>query len=74
MVRVGDVVHVDLMLGNHGNDHRDFKLNSRIGLDSITALEIIGPDGKVTKLKDRVVDTGSIPRTDFGQRASWPLL
>ena len=26
VVRAGDAVHVQLMLGNHGNDHRDFKL------------------------------------------------
>ncbi len=26
VIRQGDFVYVDLMLGNHGNDHRDFKL------------------------------------------------
>src|SRR6185436_2774462 len=30
VVRTGDAVHVDLMLGNHGNDHRDFKLASKL--------------------------------------------
>lgn len=33
VVRTGDVVHVDLKLGNHGNEHRDFKLASKISLD-----------------------------------------
>ena len=26
VVRAGDAAHIDLMLGNHGNDHRDFKI------------------------------------------------
>ena len=30
LIRVGDAVHIDLMLGNHGNDHRDFKLASKV--------------------------------------------
>ena len=33
LVRTGDAVHVDLMLGNHGNDHRDFKLASKLDPD-----------------------------------------
>jgi len=33
LIRSGDAVHVDLMLGNHGNDHRDFKLASKTGLE-----------------------------------------
>lgn len=35
-VRIGQVVHVDLKLGNHGNDHRDFKLASKITLEPCT--------------------------------------
>jgi uncharacterized GH25 family protein len=30
LVRVGDAVSVDLMLGNHGNDHRDFKIAGKV--------------------------------------------
>ncbi len=30
LIRTGDAVYVDLKLGNHGNDHRDFKLASPI--------------------------------------------
>ncbi|MGH7138544.1 MAG: DUF4198 domain-containing protein, partial [Pirellulales bacterium] len=26
VIRAGDVVFVDFFLGNHGNDHRDFKM------------------------------------------------
>src|SRR2546421_205751 len=36
VVRAGDNVHIDLMLGNHGNDHRDFKLASKIDLAGTT--------------------------------------
>jgi len=32
LVRAGDVVHVDLLLGNHGNDHRDFRLAGKVSL------------------------------------------
>ena len=36
LVRSGDVVHIDLMLGNHGNEHRDFKLAGKLALDGAT--------------------------------------
>jgi uncharacterized GH25 family protein len=42
LVRTGDAVHIDLMLGNHGNDHRDFKLASKFA------------DSKITKFKAKV--------------------
>jgi uncharacterized GH25 family protein len=64
VVRVGDNVHVDLMLGNHGNDHRDFKLASKIELTGCT-LEIIAPDGKRYDLKDRLTDTGYTPKEGY---------
>src|SRR5436853_56275 len=35
LYRPGDVVHVDLLLGNHGNDHRDFKLAGK-SLDKVS--------------------------------------
>jgi uncharacterized GH25 family protein len=44
LVRAGDVVHVDLMLGNHGNTHRDFKLAGKLSLEG-SNLEVVGPDG-----------------------------
>ena len=64
VVRVGDVVHVDLMLGNHGNEHRDFKLASKLDPAPAT-LEVIAPDGKRYDLKDRLVDTGYAPQEGF---------
>jgi uncharacterized GH25 family protein len=63
-VRVGDNIHVDLMLGNHGNHHRDFKLASKIDLAGCT-LTVLAPDGKRYDLKDRLIDTGYTPKEGF---------
>lgn len=64
LVRVGDAVYVDLMLGNHGNEHRDFKLASKVDLGASTLL-IVAPDGKRYDLKDRLADTGYTPTEGF---------
>lgn len=64
VVRVGDNIHIDLMLGNHGNDHRDFKLASKIDLAGCT-LEVIAPDGKHYDLKERLADVGYTPKEGF---------
>jgi uncharacterized GH25 family protein len=64
VTRHRDVVHVDLMLGNHGNNHRDFKLASKITLAPCT-LEVIAPDGKRIDLKPAVVDMGSAEKEGF---------
>lgn len=65
LVRVGDVVHVDLMLGNHGNNHRDYKLASKISLNEKSSLQIIDPQGKAHDLKSRAIDTGFTPKEGF---------
>jgi uncharacterized GH25 family protein len=64
VVRVGDNVHIDLMLGNHGNDHRDFKLAGKVDLASST-LVVLAPDGKRYDLKPRLEDTGYAPREGY---------
>jgi uncharacterized GH25 family protein len=64
VTRYQDVVHIDLMLGNHGNNHRDFKLASKITLAPCT-LEIISPNGTRTDLKSKVVDMGSAEKEGF---------
>lgn len=64
VVRAGDVVHIDLKLGNHGNDHRDFKLAGKINLDHST-LTVIDPDGTTYDLKDRLIDTGYTPQEGY---------
>ena len=64
VIRSGDAVHVDLMLGNHGNDHRDFKLASKTTLDGGT-LQVIDPQGKKFDLKGGLSDVGYTPKEGF---------
>lgn len=64
VIRTGDAVHVDLMLGNHGNNHRDFKLASKISLDGVT-LRLHGPKGTPIDLASRLVDVGYTPKEGF---------
>lgn len=54
----GQLIFVDLMLGNHGNGHRDFKLDSKIPLAG-TTLVLISPDGTSADLKPTLIDQGS---------------
>ncbi|MCX7417703.1 MAG: DUF4198 domain-containing protein, partial [Planctomycetia bacterium] len=49
-VRPEDVVHIDLCLGNHGNDHRDFKLASKLSSLEGALLDVVGPGGVRTDL------------------------
>jgi uncharacterized GH25 family protein len=64
MLRTGDAVHIDLMLGNHGNDHRDFKLAGKPDLAAST-LAVVGPDGKRFDLKGRLADVGYAPNEGY---------
>jgi uncharacterized GH25 family protein len=64
LVRAGDSIRVDLCLGNHGNEHRDFKLAGKLDLGPAT-LSLIAPDGKRFDLKDRLIDTGYTPKEGF---------
>ena len=64
-VRPDDVVHVDLFLGNHGNDHRDFKIAGKVGSLDGVQLEVIGPDGRKTDLVPDMVDLGYAPKEGF---------
>ncbi len=64
LVRVGDAVHVNLMLGNHGNGQRDFKLASKADPAAVT-LAVLAPDGKRYDVKDRLIDTGYTPKEGF---------
>lgn len=65
LVRVGDVVHAELFLGNHGNDHRDFKVAGKLGSLEGSTLDIIGPDGTRTNLAPDAVDMGYAPKEGF---------
>jgi len=64
LIRTGDAVHIDLMLGNHGNDHRDFKMASKIDLEGAT-LTVTAPDGKAYDLKPKLADLGYAPKEGF---------
>lgn len=64
VIRAGDILHIDLMVGNHGNEHRDFKLAGKLDVSAAT-LQLFSPDGKKYDLKDRLVDTGYTPQEGF---------
>lgn len=55
---VGDEVRIDLCMGNHGNDHRDFKLMGKVDLASST-LELIPPDGEPVPLKEQLAEAAT---------------
>jgi uncharacterized GH25 family protein len=63
-IRTGDAVYVDLKLGNHGNDHRDFKLAGKIELEGAT-LDVLSPDENRYDLKSELVDTGYAPKEGY---------
>ena len=63
-VREGNVVHVDLKLGNHGNGHRDFKLHSLITLDHVS-LAVKAPCGCTTDLKPNLIGTAYEPKQGY---------
>jgi uncharacterized GH25 family protein len=65
LVRPDDVVHVDLFLGNHGNEHRDFKIAGKLGSVDGVKLDVIGPDGRKTDLVPDMVDLGYAPKEGF---------
>ncbi len=64
VTRPGNGVFIDLMLGNHGNDHRDFKLASKASLTNAT-LQLHAPIGAKYDLKDRLIDAGYTPKEGF---------
>ena len=64
LIRTNDAVHIDLMLGNHGNEHRDYKLAGKASIERCT-LSVTGPDGKPFDLKDRLVDHGYAPNEGY---------
>ena len=65
LVQPDDVVHVGLFLGNHGNDHRDFKIAGKVGSLADVQVEVIGPDGRKTDLRPDMDDLGYAPKEGF---------
>ena len=64
LARVGDQVHLSLMLGNHGNHHRDFRLASKIPVGQ-QSLRIISPAGTSLDLTSTLLDNGYEPKEGF---------
>ncbi len=64
LVRAGDVVHVDLMLGNHGNTHRDYKLAGKLD-PAGSKLEVVGPKGQAYDLRSQLSDVGYSPQEGY---------
>jgi uncharacterized GH25 family protein len=60
VIRQGDAVYVAFKLGNHGNDHRDFKLAGKPKPDTST-LNIISPAGTQFDLRPGLIDEGYTP-------------
>lgn len=65
LVRPGDLVHISLGLGNHGNNHRDFKFASKLGSLEHATIEVIAPNGQRTDLIPAVIDLGYAPKEGF---------
>ncbi|HWL54912.1 MAG TPA: DUF4198 domain-containing protein [Chthoniobacteraceae bacterium] len=57
-------VYASLMLGNHGNDHRDFKLASKLPLEG-TTLALVSPHGRTRDLKSSLIDNGLAEKEGF---------
>lgn len=64
IVRTGDAAYIDLKLGNHGNNHRDFKLASKANPADGT-WEVISPEGEAFDLTAVAIDVGYAPKEGF---------
>lgn len=64
LIRTGDWLQLSLMLGNHGNHHRDFRLASKVGAGD-TNLTVYGPEGFRLDLTKSLVDNGLAPEEGF---------
>ncbi len=65
LIRTGDAIHIDLMLGNHGNDHRDFKIAGKLSADQIDTFQVVDPDGKKYDMKPSMTDLGYAPKEGY---------
>lgn len=60
LVRVGDMSYLDLQFGNHGNNHRDYKLINKWRVtDPTFNLKVHTPNGGVIDLKSQLTDLGT---------------
>ena len=78
LVRTGDAVHIDLMLGNHGNDHRDFKLASKFSPEMARIARSGRPGRQAVRPQarpggPRVRPEGGVPLGQVHDRQAGPL-
>lgn len=64
LVRAGDWVSLSLMLGNHGNGHRDFRLAGKVPSGEQSLL-MVGPDGGRLDLTPTLLDVGYAPQEGY---------
>lgn len=64
LIRSGSQISLALMLGNHGNHHRDFRLASKVPAGQ-QDLRILNPGGKFLDLTPSLVDNGYEPKEGF---------
>jgi hypothetical protein len=62
IARTGDAVHSDLMLGNHGESRRNFRIAGNLPADAVGRFEVVVPDGKKYDLRPDLIDVGYDPR------------
>ena len=72
VVRPGDAIYIDFLLGNHGNDHRDFKIAGKPTLEAST-IAVIGPDGASVDLKPTLQDRGYAPKEGYWSAVFQPV-
>jgi uncharacterized GH25 family protein len=64
VVRTGEVVYIEFLLGNHGNGHRDFKIAGKPSLET-SRLVLVAPDGSSADFKPALVDRGYTPKDGY---------
>ena len=64
LIRTGDWVQLSLMLGNHGNEHRDFKLASKVTVGDQN-LAVYDPKGAKLDLTSSLFDGGYTPQEGY---------
>lgn len=65
LIRAGDRVDIDLKLGNHGNNHRDFKQAGKVDPTTLSAVQVIDPTGKKYDLLPSLADIGYAPKEGY---------
>ncbi|MFO7172765.1 MAG: stalk domain-containing protein [Bacillota bacterium] len=57
IARVGDLAYVDLLFGNHSNNHASYRIAGKWSMET-TRVYVTSPDGTKTDISANVFDTG----------------